>query len=142
MRYSKYLKDLGITRRDFFRMNHFGLRNEFEKIKYGTNYHEMWNLDIVLACEIYPRLKHLYEKYHYICNFSDRSLEYNMEDYKAIADTRFNKVLYALETMLKIRYDIIEQEESKDMLTNPESQLNRVKEGLKILGEGFWGVGI
>jgi hypothetical protein len=53
MNYNKYLKDLGMTRKMFWHLKHKGIRNEFERIKYGSNYHEMWGLDTILACEIY-----------------------------------------------------------------------------------------
>jgi hypothetical protein len=149
MRYSIYLKNLGISRLDVFKMNHYGIRNEFEKLKYGTSCHEMWSLDTVLACEIYIRLKHLYEQYHYQDDFADRSLDYCEDDskefwerYDQIADERFKKVLYSLETIIKIYFEIEDEEFSKDMFENPNSQWNKVREGLKILGEGLWGVGI
>jgi len=148
MKYSKYLKDLGMTRKDVFKLNHFGIRNELERIKYGTNYHEMWSLDVVLACEIYPKLKRLYDKYHYLCNFGDATLLNEImtaqgnDLYDKTADERFQKVLCAFETIIKIYSGLEEEQLDADMFENIDSQYNKVKEGLKIFGEGFWGVGI
>jgi hypothetical protein len=144
MHYSKYFKDLGISRWNIFKLTHWHINTEFERFKYGTSYHEMWSLDTVLCCEIYPRLKHLYEKYHYQCDFADHSInaEENSELYEQIADERFKKVLWALETHIKIYFGIIDEEIDISMFGNPDSQYNKIKEGFKILGEGIWGVGV
>lgn len=144
MRYSKYLKDLGLSRIGYLKLkyNHCGIFTKYETLKYGTNWHEMWNLDIILAIEIYPRLKHLYEKYHYVCNFSDTSVEDFSEKYDKVADERFNKVLYSFEMLIKIWLNPELEECPNDMLTNPNSQYNKIQEGFNIFGEGFWEVGI
>ena len=102
----------------------------------------MWNLDLILAIEIYPRLKHLYEKYHYVCNFSDTKIEAFSEEYNKVADDRFNQVLYSFEMIIKIWLNPELEEFPSDMIENPNSQYNKIQEGLKIFGEGFWGVGI
>ena len=146
MKYNKYIKELGITRWQFFKFNHYNIRNEFEKIEYGTNYHEMWSLDTFLAVEIYVRLRHLHDKYHWQCNFSDRNVsaitDIECIEYERVAIERFDKVIYAFETIIKIYFDLIEEEYYEGFLDDPNSQNNKVLEGLKIFGEGMWGCGI
>ena len=139
MKYNKYLKELGVRRFDYFRFKHFGIKNEFERFKYGTNYHEMWNLDTVLACEIYTRLRHLHEKYNFVCNFShDENYNYDNEKF----EEHFKAVLWSFATIIQIYFDVVEDEYDFDTLNDENSQNNRVQRGLRIFANGFWGVGI
>ena len=154
MKYNKYLKELGMTRKMFWRLKHKGIYNELERSKFGANYHEMWNLTTVLACEIYCRLKLMHDKYYYACNFqedADGTNHIHDTDSDKIDESNFDKVLWSLKEIIKQFtddtyddkfYTKTNDEEEKLNFEAMKSNDNKIWEGLHILGNNFYGLGI
>jgi hypothetical protein len=118
----------------------------------------MWGLDTILACEIYCRLKLMHEKYYYACEFQEdadgtnhlidgiQKLKDENTNKDKIDETNFDKVLWSLKQII-LKY--VDEDYDNQFYPNEKFDYdkmkandNRIWEGLHILGNNFYGLGI